>query len=113
MLNDARDDQSSPLRARSCRWLSCLNCSAGHAGELPIEMVPACDAGPLRRVQCQESTVNDGSSDRRCTARSARGALARRSLADFSAGVAVWVGMVLASLLCLLGLVGCHKTIRR
>ena len=76
-------------------------------------MVPACDAGLLRRRQCVTSTDADGGCRHRCTARAARGALACRSLADFSAGVAVWLGMVLASLLCLLGLVGCHETIRR
>jgi hypothetical protein len=76
-------------------------------------MVLACDAGLQRSGQCHDSAAPVDGVRRSRTARAARRALVRRALCDFSAGVAVWLGMVLASLLCLLGLVGCHETIRR
>ena len=78
-----------------------------------MEMVPVSDAGLQRRGQCHDSATAAEAVRRTRIARAARRALARRAMCDFSAGVVVWLGMVLASLLCLLGLVGCHESICR
>ena len=74
------------------------------SGELPIEMVPACETGQLRGRHVPRWN---------CAARATRNLLSHRTLFDVSAGFGVWLRMALAALLCLLNLLGCHSSLRR
>ena len=73
-------------------------------GELPIEMVPASATAQLpgnHRPPWNRA------------AHATRRLLAHRALVDISLGLGMWLRTVLASLLCLLHLLGCHSSAGR